>query len=506
MVSKAAIHVPARHRLGRPKVQCADTALEHTMQTQLAIAGNRRAGSEGETADVVNPATGEVVATVDCASIEDMVEACDAAAEAQVAWAQVAPRERAEVLRRCFDVMIDNKEMLASLIVEEHGKPMADALGEIGYAAEFFRWNSEETVRMHGTVATNPAGTARMIVHHVPVGVVLMVTPWNFPAAMITRKVAPALGAGNGVVVKPATETPLTALALADLFENEAGLPKGLINIVTTKSASEPVQAAMAHDAVRMVSFTGSTPVGRILLRQAADRVLKVTMELGGNAPFVVFADADLDQAVEGAIAAKMRHSAQTCTAANRFIVEASVMDAFGEKLAAAMSAMQTGRGTDPASQVGPLINQEAVESVDGLVQGAVESGAKVITGGAPIDGPGYFYPPTVLTNVTPGAAVCTEEIFGPVAPLIPFATEAEAIAMANDTEMGLMGYVFTQDLQRGLRVSEQIQAGMIGLNRGVVSDPAAPFGGMKQSGLGREGASEGIYEFCETQYIATNW
>ena len=402
--------------------------------------------------------------------------------------------------------MIEHADELASIIVKEHGKPKADALGEIRYAAEFFRWNSEETVRLHGTVGTNPAGTAKMIVHHPPVGVVLMVTPWNFPAAMITRKLAPALGAGNGVVIKPAKETPLTALALVDLFENEVGLPKGLMNVVTAKSASAPVQAAMNHDAVRMVSFTGSTPVGQTLLRQAADRVLKVAMELGGNAPFVVFADADLDKAVEGAIAAKMRHSAETCTAANRFIVEESVMDAFGEKLAAAMSAMVVGPGSHGDSQVGPLINADALASVDGLVQSAIAAGATAVTGGAPVDGPGYFYPPTVLTNVPQGAEVCSEEIFGPVAPLVSFTTEEQAIEMANDTEMGLMGYVFTEDLGRGLRVSEQIQAGMIGLNRGVVSDPAAPFGGMKQSGLGREGASEGIYEFCETQYIATNW
>ena len=476
------------------------------MQTKLAIDGDRVGGSDGDLIDVLNPATGEVVATVDGGSTADILAACDAAAAAQKQWAALAPRQRAEVLRKCFEVMMANQSDLADLIVAEHGKPKADAMGEIAYAAEFFRWNSEETVRMHGTVGVNPAGTARMVVHHVPVGVVLMVTPWNFPAAMITRKVAPALGAGNATVVKPAKETPLTALALADLFENEAGLPKGLLNIVTTKSASEPVQAAMNHDAVRMVSFTGSTPVGQILLRQAADRVLKVTMELGGNAPFVVFADADLDLAVQGAIAAKMRHSAQTCTAANRFIVEASVMDAFGEKLAEAMSAMTVGVGTDTSSEVGPLINEDAVTSVDGLVQDAVTAGATVVTGGNRPDGPGYFYPPTVLKNVSPDANVCREEIFGPVAPLIPFTEEDEAIALANDTEMGLMGYVFTEDLGRGLRVSEQIQAGMIGLNRGVVSDPAAPFGGMKQSGLGREGASEGIYEFCETQYIATNW
>ena len=476
------------------------------MQTQLVIDGERRSGSENETVDVLNPANGELIATIDAGSVDDMIAACDAAEAAQKEWAAVAPRQRAELLRKCFEVMMANQSDLADIIVAEHGKPKADAMGEIAYAAEFFRWNSEEAVRLHGSVAVNPAGTARMVVHHVPVGVVLMVTPWNFPAAMITRKVAPALAAGNAVVIKPAKETPLTALALADLFENEVGLPKGLINMVTTKSASKPVQAAMNHKAVRMVSFTGSTPVGQILLRQAADRVLKVTMELGGNAPFIVFADADLDLAVEGAIAAKMRHSAQTCTAANRFIVEESVMDAFSEKLAAAMSAMQVGHGDQDGVQVGPLINQDAVDTVDGLVQSAVGGGASVVTGGAPIDGPGFFYPPTVLKNVSAEDSVCTEEIFGPVAPLIAFTTEDEAITVANDTEMGLMGYVFTEDLQRGLRVSEQIQAGMIGLNRGVVSDPAAPFGGMKQSGLGREGSSEGIYEFCETQYIATNW
>ena len=476
------------------------------MQTQLVINGERRDGSDDETVDVLDPATGDIVATIAAGSVADMESACDAAAAAQPAWAATAPRVRAELLRSCYQVMLDNADMLADIIVAEHGKPKADALGEISYAAEFFRWNSEETVRLHGSVGTNPAGTARMIVHHPPVGVVLMVTPWNFPAAMITRKMAPALGAGNAVVIKPPKETPLTALALADLFENEVGIPKGLINMVTTKSASAPVKAAMNHKAVRMVSFTGSTEVGQVLLKQAADRVLKVAMELGGNAPFVVFADADLDLAVEGAIAAKMRHSAETCTAANRFFVEESVMDIFGAKLADAMAAMKVGAGAEEGVQVGPLINAAAVANVDRLVTSAVSSGATALTGGAPVDGPGCFYPPTVLTNVGADADVAREEIFGPVAPLIPFTTEDEAIAMANDTEMGLMGYVFTQDLARGLRVSEQIQAGMVGLNRGVVSDPAAPFGGMKQSGLGREGASEGIYEFCETQYIATNW
>ena len=476
------------------------------MQTQLVINGERRAGSDGETVDVLNPANGELVATVAAGSVSDMVAACDAAATAQKSWAKTAPRTRAELLRSCYQVMVDNADMLADIIVAEHGKPKADALGEIAYAAEFFRWNSEETVRLHGTLGTNPAGTAKMIVHHPPVGVVLMVTPWNFPAAMITRKVAPALGAGNAVVIKPPKETPLTALALADLFEKEVGLPPGLINMVTTKSASKPVQAAMDHDAVRMVSFTGSTEVGRVLLHQAADRVLKVAMELGGNAPFIVFADADLDLAVEGAIAAKMRHSAETCTAANRFFVEEPVMEEFGQKLAAAMSAMKVAEGNTEGAQVGPLINQDAVDNVDRLVTSAVAGGATAVTGGSPVDGPGFFYPPTVLTGVRPDADVAREEIFGPVAPLIPFTDEDEMLAQANDTEMGLMGYVFTQDLARGLRVSEQVQGGMVGLNRGVVSDPAAPFGGMKQSGLGREGAHEGIFEFCETQYIAASW
>jgi len=446
------------------------------VQNQLVINGERRAGAGGETFDVLDPSNGDVVASVASGTSDDMIAACDAAAAAQAGWAATPPRTRSELLRSCYQVMVDNAKELASIIVKEHGKPMADALGEIGYAAEFFRWNAEETVRIRGSLGTNPAGTARIIVHHPPVGVVLMVTPWNFPAAMITRKLAPALGAGNTVVIKPPKEAPLTALALADLFENEVGLPPGVVNLVPTKSSSEPVKAAMEHRAVRMVSFTGSTEVGRVLLEQAANRVLKVVMELGGNAPFVVFADADLDLAVEGAIAAKMRHSAETCTAANRFFVEAPVMDAFSEKLAAAMQAMKVGNGFDEGVQVGPLINEA------------------------------WFYPPTVLRDVPVGSDVCTEEIFGPVAPLVSFTDEASMIESANDTEMGLMGYVFTQDLARGLRVSEQIHAGMIGLNRGVVSDPAAPFGGMKQSGLGREGSSEGILEFCETQYIATNW
>lgn len=476
------------------------------MQTQLVINGDRRDASDGATIDVLNPADGSVVAKVAAGTVDDMLAACDAAGAAQPDWAARSPRERSELLRDCYHVMVDNADLLADLIVAENGKARSDALGEVSYAAEFFRWNAEEAVRIRGTVATNPAGTARMIVHHPPVGVVLMITPWNFPAAMITRKMAPALGAGNTVVIKPPKESPLTALTLADLFEHEVGLPAGVVNMVVTASASKPIQAAMDHGAVRMISFTGSTEVGRILLEQASGRVLKTVMELGGNAPFVVFADADLDAAVEGAIAAKMRHSAETCTAANRFLVEESVMADFGSKLGKAMADLKVAPGNEEGADVGPLINADAVDHVQRLVRSALDDGAQLVTGGSALDGPGFFYQPTVLTGVKADADVAREEIFGPVAPLIPFTDEGEAIAMANDTEMGLMGYVFTTDLAKGLRVSEQIRAGMIGLNRGVVSDPAAPFGGMKQSGLGREGSTEGIYEFCETQYIATNW
>src|SRR5690606_8092366 len=338
-----------------------------------------------------------------------------------------------------------------------------------------------------------------------PVGVVLMITPWNFPAAMITRKLAPALGAGNAVVIKPPKETPLTALRIAELLE-EAGVPKGLVNVVPTSTSGDWFEAAIDHRAVRMLSFTGSTEIGRVLLRRAADRVLKTVMELGGNAPFVVFDDADLDLAVEGAMVAKMRHSAETCTAANRFYVEAGVVDEFAEKLTVAMRAVKVGNGFDEGVTCGPMINKGAVKDIDGLVRGAVMEGASVLLGGEPRPGAGCFYPATVLRDVQHGSSISQAEIFGPVAPIIAFTDHDEMIRQANDTEMGLTGYVFTQDLAKGLRTSERIQAGMIGLNRGAVSDPAAPFGGMKQSGLGREGSTEGIYEFCETQYIATSW
>lgn len=475
------------------------------MQTRLFIGGSWRDGADGEEFAVENPADGSLVARVASATPADAVAAVAAADAAQAGWAAEPPRVRSEILRACWANLIAHTDELAELIVTEHGKPLADAAGEVAYAAEFFRWNAEETVRIGGSIGRSPSGANRMIVHHPPVGVVVMVTPWNFPAAMITRKVAPALGAGNAVVIKPPRYTPLTALRLAELL-TEAGVPDGVVNVVPSRSAGAVVQAAIDQRPTRMISFTGSTEVGRVLLHQAADRVLKVAMELGGNAPFVVFADADLDAAVEGAMVAKMRHSAETCTAANRFLVERGAVDAFTSKLADAMAAVRVGNGMTEGVTCGPMIDQDAVDNIDRLVGAAVAGGATAVLGGRPVDGPGFFYEPTVLQGVDPASDIAHEEIFGPVAPVIAFDDIDTMVAQANDTEMGLTGYVYTSDLAKGLAVSERIQAGMIGLNRGAVSDPAAPFGGMKQSGLGREGAQEGILEFCETQYIATDW
>ncbi len=475
------------------------------MRTELFIGGEWRQGSGDGRIAVLNPATGEQFAEVADGTPSDAIAACDAAEAAQVKWAATAPRERSEILRNCWKILIENADELASLIVQEHGKPMVDARGEIIYSAEFFRWNAEETVRIRGELAMAPSGSNRIIVHHPPIGVVLMVTPWNFPAAMITRKLAPALGAGNGVVIKPPRDTPLTALRVVDLLQ-DAGVPKGLVNVVPTSNSGAWFDAAIDHRAVRMLSFTGSTEVGRVLLRRAADRVLKTVMELGGNAPFIVFDDANIDAAVEGAMIAKMRHSGETCTAANRFYVEAGVVDEFTDKFSVAMGKVKVGNGFDEGVTCGPLINTKAVHDVDSLVQSAVAAGATVALGGSPMEGKGCFYNPTVLRDVQHDFRIAREEIFGPVAPIITFTDQAQMIRDANDTEMGLTGYVYTRDLAKGLRVSEQLEAGMVALNRGAVSDPAAPFGGMKQSGLGREGSTEGIYEFCETQYIATGW
>jgi len=475
------------------------------VQTNLLIGGRWADGSENERITVLDPATGEPITDVAAGTPGDASRAVDVAAAAQPGWAATAPRVRSEVLRAGWQTMVDHTDELAELIVREHGKPLADAKGEVAYAAEFFRWNAEETVRIHGSMGLAPSGDKRIIVHHPPMGVVVMVTPWNFPAAMITRKLAPALGAGNAVVIKPPRETPLTALRIGELLE-EVGLPPGLVNIVATTDSGGWFDAAVDNTHTRMVSFTGSTEVGRVLLRRCADRVLKTVMELGGNAPFIVFDDADLDAAVEGAMVAKMRHSAETCTAANRFYAEAGIAESFTTALADAMGDIKVGNGFGEGVTCGPMINARAVDDIDELVRGAVAAGASIVVGGGPIDGPGFFYQPTVLGDVDHRSPIAHAEIFGPVAPVIPFTDTDAMIAQANDTEMGLTGYVYTRDLARGLRVSERIQAGMIGLNRGAVSDPAAPFGGMKQSGLGREGASEGIYEFCETQYIATSW
>jgi succinate-semialdehyde dehydrogenase/glutarate-semialdehyde dehydrogenase len=473
------------------------------MQTQMLIGG---VWSDGpDRVSVTNPATGEEIATVAAGGPAEATAAVEAADQAQRSWAQTAPRVRAEVLRSCWQTLIDHTDELATLITLEHGKPLADAKGEIAYAAEFFRWNSEEAVRIDGIIKTAPGGANKIIVHHPPVGVVVMVTPWNFPAAMITRKVAPALAAGNACVIKPPKETPLTALRIAELLE-EAGVPAGLVNVVPTQSSGSWFDAATEHRATRMVSFTGSTEVGRVLLKRCADRVLKVGMELGGNAPFVVFDDADLDAAVDGAMVAKMRHSAEVCTAANRMFAHADIADEFTDKLAAAMGAVKVGNGMDDGVTCGPMINAGAIETIDDLVQGALAAGATAAVGGGPIDGPGFFYAPTVLGDVTMDSPITREEIFGPVAPVIPFTGTDQVIEWANDTEMGLAAYVYSGDVARAMGVGERIHAGMVGINRGAMSDPAAPFGGMKQSGLGREGAHEGIFEFCETQYIAASW
>jgi succinate-semialdehyde dehydrogenase/glutarate-semialdehyde dehydrogenase len=475
------------------------------VRTRLFIDGEWRTGSRNDEIVVVDPATGDVVAQVASGSSSDVFDACEAAQVAQVSWAQSAPRERGEVLRRCWATLLDHRDELADLIVSENGKPRADATAEVAYAAEFFRWNAEEAVRVSGSIGTAPGGGNRIIIRHVPVGVVVIVTPWNFPAAMITRKLAPALAAGNGTVIKPAAETPLTALRVASLL-SDAGVPTGLVNVVPSHDPTGWFETAVDHPASRMVSFTGSTATGKILLKRSADRVLKTVMELGGNAPFIVFADADIDAAVDGAMTAKMRHSAQTCTAANRLFIESAVVEEFTTKFAAAMEAVKVGNGRDVDVDCGPLIHPAQCDRVAALVDAAVAEGAEVRVGGNRVDGPGNFFQPTVLSDVASDSPILSEEIFGPVAPIVTFSGIDEVVSWANDADMGLAAYVYTRDLSKGLAVSERIEAGMVGLNRGSVSDPAAPFGGMKQSGLGREGASHGIHEFCETQYIAVDW
>jgi succinate-semialdehyde dehydrogenase / glutarate-semialdehyde dehydrogenase len=470
--------------------------------TGLFIGGTWRPAESGATFKVEDPSTGRVLAEVADASPADGMEALAAAAKAQASWAAVPPRERSDILRRAYDLLLERQEDLALLMTLEMGKPLAEASGEIVYAAEFFRWFSEEAVRIEGGFSVAPNGQGRLLVMREPVGPCLLITPWNFPMAMGTRKIGPAVAAGCTMVVKPAEQTPLSLLALAEIMQ-EAGLPDGVLNVVTTADPA-PVMEPMIRDGrARKLSFTGSTAVGRKLLEQCADQVMRTSMELGGNAPFLVFEDADLDVAIEGAMQAKMRNIGEACTAANRFYVHSSVADEFARRLGERMAALPIGRGVEDGVVVGPLIDADARDKVSSLVDDAVQRGAEVVVGGTALDGKGYFYPPTVLTNVAQDARLRHEEIFGPVAPVVTFETEEEAIAAANDTEFGLACYVFTRDLDRAFRVCERLETGMIGLNQGIVSNPAAPFGGVKHSGLGREGGRVGIDEFLETKYVA---
>jgi succinate-semialdehyde dehydrogenase / glutarate-semialdehyde dehydrogenase len=472
--------------------------------TGLLIGGQWSAGRAG-TLPVINPATEEPITEVADASPEDGLEAVSAAAEALPKWAARPPRERAECLRRAFELMTQRSEQLARLMVLENGKALRDARGEILYAAEFFRWYSEEAVRLDGHLSIAPSGANRIMVQRQPVGVSFMITPWNFPAAMATRKIGPALAAGCTVVLKPAKETPLTALAVAGILA-EAGVPDGVVNVLPTRKPGPLTDAVLADPRVRKLSFTGSTEVGRMLLKQAADYVLNCSMELGGNAPFLVFDDADVDAAVDGAFLAKMRNGGEACTAANRFYVHEKVANEFSAKLSARLAALSVGPGLDDGVDLGPLVNADTRSKVADLVESATSAGANVLTGGHSPDRVGYYYEPTVLDDVPASAGILGEEIFGPVAPIVRFTDPDEAVALANNTEYGLVSYLYSGDLRRALRVAESLEAGMVGINRGVVSDPAAPFGGVKQSGLGREGAHEGLLEYTETKYIAVDW
>jgi succinate-semialdehyde dehydrogenase/glutarate-semialdehyde dehydrogenase len=468
---------------------------------QLFVRGRWVDASGGATFDVLDPSTGDVLCAVADATPQDGLQALEAAATAQPAFAGLSPQERADILTRGFELIHERIDDLALLMTLEMGKPVAEAKGEIAYAADFLRHFAGEAVRVSGGYQVAPSGGARFLVARQPVGPCLLITPWNFPLAMGTRKIGPAIAAGCTSVIKPAHQTPLSMLAFADILR-EAGVPDGAVNVVTTMDSGGMMEPLIRSGLARKLSFTGSTKVGKILLEQSAEQVLRTSMELGGNAPFLVFDDADVDEAVGGAVAAKMRNMGEACTAANRILVHADVIDEFGEKLAKKMAAMPVGRGTEDGVKVGPLIDDAAQQKVIELVADAVEHGATILTGGETPTGGGYFYPPTVLTGVPRSARMAKEEIFGPVAPLTAFATEAEAIESANDTEFGLVAYVYTNDLRRALRVSEALETGMVGLNQGVVSNPAAPFGGVKQSGLGREGGFTGIDEFLEVKYV----
>lgn len=471
----------------------------------LFIGGNWQAASGATQFDVINPATEEVITSVASATVPDAILAINAAHGAASSWAARLPRERGEILRRAYELMIDRTEHFAQLITLENGKSLVDSRAEVAYAAEFFRWFSEEAVRNNGQISQAPKSGARILVQHKAAGICVLITPWNYPAAMATRKIAPALAAGCTVVLKPASETPLTALALMPLLE-EAGVPAGVVNLLPSNKPAELVHALLHDPRVRVVSFTGSTKVGIHLLREAADNVIRSAMELGGNAPFIVFEDADIDAAVAGAMIAKMRNQGEACTAANRFYVHDRVHDLFVERLTEKMSALRMGNGFDPNVDLGPMISAGAVSKIQTLVDDAVAKGARITTGGKAPDTKGHFFPPTVLTHIPQNAEIIKQEIFGPVVAIQRFSDEDDVITRSNSTEYGLIAYVYTKDIGRGLRCSERLEFGMVGLNRGLVSDPAAPFGGMKQSGLGREGGHDGILEFLETQYISLDW
>lgn len=472
---------------------------------ELFIGGAWVPASGGDEISVVDPATEQEIATVASASVDDAILAVGAADSAAADWAARAPRERAEILRKSFELMIARRDDFATIISREEGKTLAEGLAEVSYAAEFFRWYAEEAPRNSGRFGRSPAGQNNILVQYHPVGVSLLITPWNFPAAMATRKIAPALAAGCTVILKPASATPLTALALTELL-TEAGVPAGVVNVLPSKQSALIANAMLSDERVRKISFTGSTEVGRILLAKAAERVVNCSMELGGNAPFIVLDDADLEVAVDGAMIAKMRNAGESCIGANRFYVHTSIAEEFSAKFAAAMAALKLGPGLEDDVDVGPLINANAVEKVARLVDEAVNLGATVLTGGKRPDRAGFFYEPTVVTNIDPRAEILNTEIFGPVAPIMTFSEVDEVVAQANRTIFGLAAYVFGGDVGRAMSVASRIDSGVVGVNRGFISDPAAPFGGMKQSGIGREGSQDGMHEFLETQYVALNW
>ena len=481
-----------------------EQAVVDNVEKHLYIGGEWIDATEGRTLPVEDPATGEALCEVADATPDDAMRALDAAVEAQADWKAVPPIERGEILRRAFEKLTERADDLALLMTLEMGKPLAESKAEIAYAAEFFRWFSGEATRIHGQFNMSGNGVGRVLTMRQPVGPCILITPWNFPMAMGTRKIGPAVAAGCTMVMKPASQTPLSMLALAQILE-ESGLPGGVLNIITSSSSGRTMEPLIRDPRARKLSFTGSTEVGRKLLEQASEQILKVSMELGGNAPFLIFEDADLDAAVEGALLAKMRNIGEACTAANRFHVAEPVAEEFAKKLADRMGALKVGRGTEDDVKVGPLINQDAVDKVGELVDDARGKGARVVVGGSALDGRGYFYEPTVLGDVPPEARLLKEEIFGPVAPVTSFESEDDAIEAANNTEYGLVAYVFTSNFKRAIRVIERLDTGMVGLNQGMVSNAAAPFGGVKQSGVGREGGFEGIEEFLELKYVAVN-